>query len=58
MPKAECAALMRDRDLECNGDALPFTYPGIRDLGRYEYSDVISSYRCNALGGFGKKGGR
>ncbi|KAF2641909.1 hypothetical protein P280DRAFT_288047 [Massarina eburnea CBS 473.64] len=44
-----CAAY---QNYECNGKAFPFTYPGIRDLTRYGYSDVISSYRCDWLGGF------
>ncbi|KAF1954750.1 hypothetical protein CC80DRAFT_115185 [Byssothecium circinans] len=37
---------------DCTGKAFPFTFPGIMNLSRYGYSDVISSYRCDFLGGF------
>jgi hypothetical protein len=43
-----------DSEPDCNAAAVPFTYPGIRDLTHYDFDNVISSYRCNALGGLGK----
>ncbi|KAF1829477.1 hypothetical protein BDW02DRAFT_561033 [Decorospora gaudefroyi] len=32
---------------DCHGTALPFTFPGIRALGRYGYDDTLSSVRCD-----------
>ncbi|KAF1914771.1 hypothetical protein BDU57DRAFT_519953 [Ampelomyces quisqualis] len=36
----------------CRGKALPFTWPGIRRLGRYEYDDTTSSVRCDYITGY------
>ena len=41
----------RDRYYDCNGQAFPFINPGIWDLENYKFNDIISSYRCEELGG-------
>lgn len=37
---------------DCGGKALPFTYPRMRDLEHFEFSDVVSSYWWGFLGEF------
>ncbi|KAK1910236.1 hypothetical protein P3342_006509 [Pyrenophora teres f. teres] len=37
---------------DCHGEALPFTYPGIKMLSRYGYDDKLSSVRCDFIGPF------
>ncbi|KAF1844408.1 uncharacterized protein K460DRAFT_163728 [Cucurbitaria berberidis CBS 394.84] len=39
-------------ETECRGKALPFTYPGIRNLTRYKFDNVLSSVRCDFIEGF------
>ncbi|OAL44399.1 hypothetical protein IQ07DRAFT_578666 [Pyrenochaeta sp. DS3sAY3a] len=41
-------------DLGCIGAALPFTYPGIRDLNDYGYDNAFSSARCDFIAGWSK----
>ncbi|KAF2845212.1 hypothetical protein T440DRAFT_280413 [Plenodomus tracheiphilus IPT5] len=39
-------------DFDCHGQALPFTYPGIRKLERYRFADLLSSVRCDFITGW------
>lgn len=41
-----------DREAECRGKALPFTYPGIRNLERYGMDDALSSVQCDLITGW------
>ena len=38
-------------EANCEGEALPFTYPGIRSLGRYGFDDEVESVRCDFITG-------
>ncbi|OAG01330.1 uncharacterized protein CC84DRAFT_1046881, partial [Paraphaeosphaeria sporulosa] len=38
-------------DFDCSGKAFPFVNPGIWDLANYGFGDIISSWRCDELGG-------
>ena len=46
-----CANGVIFRDFDCSGKAFPFVNPGIWNLVDYGYGDVISSWRCDELGG-------
>lgn len=39
-------------EFDCRGQALPFTYPGIRNLERYGFADLLSSVRCDFIAGW------
>jgi hypothetical protein len=39
-------------EYDCWGDAVPFTFPGIKRLTRYGYDDAVSSVRCDFIFGF------
>ncbi|CCT61156.1 hypothetical protein IAQ61_005026 [Plenodomus lingam] len=39
-------------EFDCRGQALPFTFPGIRNLERYGFSDLTSSVRCDFIAGW------
>ncbi|KAF2874175.1 hypothetical protein BDV95DRAFT_487956, partial [Massariosphaeria phaeospora] len=36
-------------EFDCKGKVLPLTYPGVKDLARYQFGDVGSSYRCDFI---------
>jgi hypothetical protein len=46
--------LTKGRTKECRGLALPFTYPGLRELARYGFADVMESVRCDLIVGWDK----
>ncbi|KAH7389943.1 hypothetical protein BKA66DRAFT_526799 [Pyrenochaeta sp. MPI-SDFR-AT-0127] len=37
---------------DCRGRALPFTFPGIRNLKRYGFDDALISVRCDFIAGW------
>lgn len=49
--------LTPNRERGCKGKAVPFTNPGIADLGRYGFDDELSSVRCDFIWGWPGKSG-